>query len=435
MSVFNDIDWTTRGYSERWISNSEQVKNCAKKLSQGHWTFLGLGSEKTNGMDLEVGQFGIRWLVESWGKRTRRPFISLRMPSTQSSYIERFTLEISSVSTEQSQAGVESSLNGLRMKKSRLWRGSQQKKTSSHWKMRNRKKWILCDPKHAENTHFLAKILIPESMQRFQDKQKIEPSSSSSYHTISWHQRNWNSDSFHNNERANLLGGDKPREKTAMWSSCISMIQTTIPQVLNCWWKDLFCSSAKMEPSSSIEETHAMQFEIQTNPVCNCSGTEMTFLPTNISEDILFEAEVLKIGHEIPYDQDERGTDGAVHWNSMGPKQWEAFHKAGGQKLSNADWLQYIHEATKRGSRTARIPGMCHCKFVLFKDTLVGTWWRLSRWVTSLFYTMLLWRANPQIRTHRWRTRKQRRKTYHLLHTSQSRREQSWRRTTWRWPL
>ena len=27
--------------------------------------------------------------------------------------------------------------------------------------------------------------------------------------------------------------------------------------------------SAKMEPSSSIEETHAKQFEIQTNPVYN----------------------------------------------------------------------------------------------------------------------------------------------------------------------
>ena len=42
---------------------------------------------------------------------------------------------------------------------------------------------------------------------------------------------------------------------------------------------------------------------------------------------------------------------------------------------------------------------------------------------------------NPRIRTHRWRTRKHRRNTDHLLHVSQSIRRQSRRRRTWRWPL
>ena len=46
MSMFNDTDWTKRGNSERCISNSEQVKNYAKKFTQGHRTFLGLGCEK-----------------------------------------------------------------------------------------------------------------------------------------------------------------------------------------------------------------------------------------------------------------------------------------------------------------------------------------------------------------------------------------------------
>ena len=49
---------------------------------------------------------------------------------------------------------------------------------------------------------------------------------------------------------------------------------------------------------------------------------------------------------------------------------------------------------------------------------------------------MLSWcHFNPQIRTHRCRTSKQRRKTDHLLHTSQPTRAQSGRRRTWRWPL
>ena len=46
MSMFNDIDWTRRGSSQQCISNSEQVKNYAKKFTQGHWTFRGPGGEK-----------------------------------------------------------------------------------------------------------------------------------------------------------------------------------------------------------------------------------------------------------------------------------------------------------------------------------------------------------------------------------------------------
>ena len=46
MSMFNDIDWTKRGNSERCISNAEQVKNYAERFSRGHWTFLGPGDEK-----------------------------------------------------------------------------------------------------------------------------------------------------------------------------------------------------------------------------------------------------------------------------------------------------------------------------------------------------------------------------------------------------
>ena len=39
-------DWTSKGKSEKCISNSEQVKNYAKRSLQGHWTFFGPGDEK-----------------------------------------------------------------------------------------------------------------------------------------------------------------------------------------------------------------------------------------------------------------------------------------------------------------------------------------------------------------------------------------------------
>ena len=46
MSMFNDVDWTKKGNGGRCISNLENVKDHAKRFSQGHWTLLGLGDEK-----------------------------------------------------------------------------------------------------------------------------------------------------------------------------------------------------------------------------------------------------------------------------------------------------------------------------------------------------------------------------------------------------
>ena len=44
MSMFNDIHW--KKHNENCISNAEKVKNDAMKFSQGHWTYLGPGSEE-----------------------------------------------------------------------------------------------------------------------------------------------------------------------------------------------------------------------------------------------------------------------------------------------------------------------------------------------------------------------------------------------------
>ena len=72
-------------------------------------------------------------------KKTETPYTSMRMLQTQNSYFERFTQQISSVPTEQSQAGVKSSVWG-RMWQRWLQKGSWQKKMSSYWRIRNRKK-------------------------------------------------------------------------------------------------------------------------------------------------------------------------------------------------------------------------------------------------------------------------------------------------------
>ena len=46
MSMFNDVGWTKKENSETGISNSEQVKNYAKRFPRGRWSFLSPGDEE-----------------------------------------------------------------------------------------------------------------------------------------------------------------------------------------------------------------------------------------------------------------------------------------------------------------------------------------------------------------------------------------------------
>ena len=46
MSVFNDIEWEARGNAELCENNSKSVAEYARQFLRGHWSFLGLGSEK-----------------------------------------------------------------------------------------------------------------------------------------------------------------------------------------------------------------------------------------------------------------------------------------------------------------------------------------------------------------------------------------------------
>ena len=115
MSMFNDIDWTRKGNDGTCISNSEKVKEYAKRFSQGHWTFLGLGDEKKWYGTLPYTPEG-KWdttatqrvkrfqdtshpVLESISalnrgickkKITETPYTSMRMLRTPSSYSESF---------------------------------------------------------------------------------------------------------------------------------------------------------------------------------------------------------------------------------------------------------------------------------------------------------------------------------------------------------
>ena len=46
MSMFNDIDWNKRKYEGECISRSEEIRDFARRVLQGHWTVLGPGEEE-----------------------------------------------------------------------------------------------------------------------------------------------------------------------------------------------------------------------------------------------------------------------------------------------------------------------------------------------------------------------------------------------------
>ena len=46
MSMYNDIVWEEKGDEELCIANSQIVADYARRFAHGHWSFLGLGSEK-----------------------------------------------------------------------------------------------------------------------------------------------------------------------------------------------------------------------------------------------------------------------------------------------------------------------------------------------------------------------------------------------------
>ena len=113
----------------------------------------------------------------------------------------------------------------------------------------------------------------------------------------------------------------------------------------------------------------------------------------------------------------------AVHWKSMGPKLRKPFQESWRTQILGL-WLApaYLHRKWQNLVPVLqKMPETSYCIFVLFKDTLVGMWLRLSWWVMSLSHSngkgilvssrmLLSCHFNPQVVTYCWRKRKQRRK-------------------------
>ena len=147
----------------------------------------------------------------------------------------------------------------------------------------------------------------------------------------------------------------------------ISEIQATIPQVMNYFWKGLLQKKVNLVLRSwsnpaSRKLTRRIQCSIRKKPFLLKKGSGMTFLACESFKGDSLSAEISKLVMRLVrrYDQDERATDGAVHWNSMNPILRKAFQKFGGQKFSDTDRLQHMYH----GSNKMRFQYCMNCQHV-----------------------------------------------------------------------
>ena len=259
----------------------------------------------------------------------------MRMLRTHNTYFEWFTQQISSESSEQSQARVKSSVEG-RMRKSRLRKDSWQKETNSYWKMWNRKKWILwcklqgvimqhletdCEnvlnlPKKSKMRHSGKESLLgcadhsrrrwwfwrsksslqrvytpPSCWSRFQslcrNSRTIYKTSSSKFILYNPDRKSWVVTCRRKNRVVEELHLRDPGHNP----TCSELLfERSIAKQSEPGWTEM--------EQSRIEETHATQSKLPTNPVYQwkkrCylfekrSGT--IFLPVNLSKETLFKS-------------------------------------------------------------------------------------------------------------------------------------------------
>ena len=212
---------------------------------------------------------------------------------------------------------------------------------------------------HAESTLFLVQIQIPEFMQQFQDELKVDQF----FKVISY------------NIFASMELKSDPSTTTQNRTSWV-----VICRGMNRYVDELHLKDPGHNPTSSefpLERSDAKESEPCSSEINNLASWKlmrrsstfrriqctiqkklfsleiasgMIFLPVSFSEETPLQAEisnmVVRLVHHIA--EDERETDGAVHWISMSPKLRKACQKAGGQKFSDTDWLQHIHEASNK---------------------------------------------------------------------------------------
>ena len=301
MSKFNGIGWTKKGHSEKCTSNSEHVKNYAKRFLRGHWSFQGPIDEekwygthtykpdgKSDSISTEmVGHFtetghpvfkGISALsrgILKWkggrctihfnadSSNTELLFRTIHSANQLSIYgaVSRWCEEFAQWTPNQKESFVEilvakekeqllknvkpQELNSLVHTPRSENRASGNRLRECLQRFETLEKEIqftrVCedttftrrislemsyktipdvDDGFGDRTSACREYTLPREDPKFQDLRNNSTtnynwtSSSSSYYTVSWHQRIWNSDSFHSNKRFENVGDAKLSQKS-----------------------------------------------------------------------------------------------------------------------------------------------------------------------------------------------------------------------------
>ena len=203
------------------------------------------------------------------------------------------------------------------------------------------------DFQHAESIRTLVKIKISESMLPFQSEQSLDQVFKFIF------------DNFLALMELKFRVRPRPRraeERIASCMNCISEIQDAQLLLERSVAKESEPCSTELE-HSRIEETQATESKNLPNPVYDSQETILVgqrrwknILACEAYKGDSLSAQTLELGMRLVrrYDPDERETEGAVHWNSMGPKLRKAFQKFGGRNLSDMDWLQYSYQGSNK---------------------------------------------------------------------------------------
>ena len=473
MPMFNDEGNSERCMSEFRTSQELRGEVLAKTLvdslaqaTNKHDTELSATHLKGNAIPLPQKWWDIlkrNWTpnirghqcFESWNFEKRKvadvPNTWMRIHRTQNSCFAQFTQQICAVSTEQFQAGVKSSLNGLLIKKSRPWNNSQQKQTSSNWKIVKPQELVQipCIQNRASGNR------LRECLQRFETLENgVQFTRVCEDATFAWkvsvgmscktipdvHDGFWDRNRAcreythpreDSNSRINAMIPGQTVYGPVLQvhiTRCHDISGTEIPVpskttkhrtswMVTCRRKngnveELHLNDPDHNPTSSellLERSVARERELErkshpgaSRKLMRSSWKVRWIQCANCSEQVLpieerkwndipacrqfrghtFEAEVSKLATRLGrrYDQDEKETDGAVQWNSMGPKLQKASHRDGGQNSrTQIGFNTFLKEATRWGSSIfTSSRGVLWCIGAV-KDT---HWWESdSAWV------------------------------------------------------
>ena len=107
---------------------------------------------------------------------------------------------------------------------------------------------------------------------------------------------------------------------------------------------------------SSIEETRADSVKTFSDSVlyerkCTCEKKRWKSILAYLSfKGRPLSTAISKLAMRLVrhYDQDERETDGAVHWSTICPKLLRAFGDQGARESSENDWIQHMYEGSNK---------------------------------------------------------------------------------------